>query len=593
LHTFCVTIWACLYAFHIVATAITTDDCWFDSMTTIRVGMAQVNPTVGDLDGNAELIKSFMSKAEDLGLDLLAFPEMVITGYPPLDLLPPKEIRTQSGDLPAGPLEFISKNRSLTERLSEQAPRLISILGFVDHDRSDIYNAAAVCHNGKIVQVVRKTLLPTYDVFDELRYFKPAARNDPTTVIVAGNQVRLGVSICEDLWDEELRYERHVIGDLVQKGADIVVNINASPFYVGKRLVREKLLKSKATALKRPFFYANMVGGQDELVFDGESLAVDSRGELVGIGKAFEEDLVIVDLELRLGTAQTIQSRPYDNEQSVFMALVLGVRDYFRKTGFKKAVIGLSGGIDSALTAAIAVEALGQENTVGVSMPSRYSSDHSKRDAESLSRNLGITYLTIPIDEVFKAYERTLEDTLEKRPVDVTEENIQARIRGNILMALSNKFGYLVLTTGNKTELALGYCTLYGDMSGGLAVIGDVSKSEVYALAEFYNRRRGFEAIPKCSITKIPSAELKPDQYDPFDYSVVSPLVDEIIENRRSVKELAGLGYDPSLAEEILSRVRSAEYKRRQAAPSIKITRKAFGIGWRMPIVNRSREEQL
>jgi NAD+ synthase (glutamine-hydrolysing) len=555
--------------------------------------MAQVNPTVGDLDGNAELVKSFMSKAEDLGLDVLAFPEMVITGYPPLDLLPPKEIRTQSGDLPAGPLEFISRNRLLTERLAEQTPRLISILGFVDHDRSDIYNAAAVCHNGKIVQVVRKTLLPTYDVFDELRYFEPAARNDPTTVIVAGNQVRLGVTICEDLWDEELRYERHVIDDLVQKGADVVVNINASPFYVGKRLVREKLLKSKATALRRPFFYVNMVGGQDELVFDGESLAVDSRGELVGIGKSFEEDLVIVDLELKLGTAPTIQSRPYDKEQSVFMALVLGVRDYFRKTGFKKAVIGLSGGIDSALTAAIAVEALGQENVVGVSMPSRYSSNHSKRDAESLSSNLGITYLTIPIDEVFKAYERTLEGTFEKRPVDVTEENIQARIRGNILMALSNKFGYLVLTTGNKTELALGYCTLYGDMSGGLAVIGDVSKSEVYALAEFYNRRRGFEAIPKCSLTKIPSAELKPDQYDPFDYSVVSPLVDEIIENRRSVKELAGLGYDPSLAEEMLSRVRSSEYKRRQAAPSIKITRKAFGIGWRMPIVNRSREEQL
>lgn len=588
-----VTIWACLYAFHIVATAITTDERWFDSMTTIRVGMAQVNPTVGDLDGNAELVKSIMSKAEDLGLDLLAFPEMVITGYPPLDLLPPKEIRTQSGDLPAGPLGFISKNRSLTERLAEQAPRLISILGFVDHDRSDIYNAAAVCHNGKIGQVVRKTLLPTYDVFDELRYFKPAARNDPTTVTVAGNQVRLGVSICEDLWDEELRYERHVIGDLVQKGADIIVNINASPFYMGKRLVREKLLKSKATALKRPFFYVNMVGGQDELVFDGESLAVDSRGELVGIGKAFEEDLVIVDLELRSGTAPTIQSPPYDKEQSVFMALVLGVRDYFRKTGFKKAVIGLSGGIDSALTAAIAVEALGQENIVGVSMPSRFSSDHSKRDAESLSRNLGITYLTIPIDELFKVYERTLESTFEKRPVDATEENIQARIRGNILMALSNKFGYLVLTTGNKTELALGYCTLYGDMSGGLAVIGDVSKSEVYALAEFYNRRRRFEAIPKRSITKIPSAELKPDQYDPFDYSVVSPLVDEIIENRRSVKELVALGYDPSLAGEMLSRVRSAEYKRRQAAPSIKITRKAFGIGWRMPIVNRLREEQL
>lgn len=562
-------------------------------MTTLRVGMAQVNPTVGDLDGNAELVKSFIKKAVDLAVDLLAFPEMIITGYPPLDLLPPREIRTQSGHLPSGPLQFIERNRSIVERLAEQAPEMISVFGFVDHDRSDIYNAAAVCHNGKIVQIVHKTLLPTYDVFDELRYFKPAARNEPTTVTVAGKRLRLGVSICEDLWDEELRYEHRVIGDLVQNGAEIVVNINASPFYVGKRLVREKLLKSKATALRRPFFYVNMVGGQDELVFDGESLAVDSQGELVGIGRPFEEDLVIVDLEIASGTAPTAKSLPYNKEESVFMALVLGVRDYFRKTGFKKAVIGLSGGIDSALTASVAVEALGRENVVGIYMPSRYSSDHSRRDAESLSENFGITYLTIPIDEILRAYEKTLEQPFERRTADVTEENIQARIRGNMLMALSNKFGYLVLTTGNKTELALGYCTLYGDMSGGLAVIGDVSKSEVYALAKHYNERRGFEAIPKSSIAKVPSAELKPNQYDPFDYSVVSPLVDEIIENRRSIKELTELGYDHKLAEDILDRIRSAEYKRRQAAPSIKISRKAFGIGWRMPIVNRSREEQL
>jgi len=562
-------------------------------MTTLRVGMAQVNPTVGDLDGNGELVKSFIKKAVDLDVDLVAFPEMVITGYPPLDLLPPREIRTQSGDLPSGPLKFVERNRSIVERLAEQAPEMISVLGFVDHERSDIYNAAAVCHNGKIGQIVHKTLLPTYDVFDELRYFKPAARNDPITVTVAGRELRLGVSICEDLWDEHLRYESHVIGDLVQNGAEVVVNINASPFYAGKRLVREELLKSKAISLKRPFFYVNMVGGQDELVFDGESLAVDSRGEVVGIGRPFEEDLVVVDLEITSGTASAAKSPPYNKEESVFMALVLGVRDYFSKTGFKKAVIGLSGGIDSALTAAIAVEGLGRDNVVGVYMPSRYSSDHSRRDAESVSKNLRVTYLTIPIDEILKAYERTLERPFERRSADVSEENIQARIRGNILMALSNKFGYLVLTTGNKTELALGYCTLYGDMSGGLAVIGDVSKSEVYALAEYYNRRRGFEVIPKSSITKIPSAELKPNQYDPFDYSVVSPLVDEIIENRRSIKELTDLGYDLKLADDILSRIRSAEYKRRQAAPSIKVSRKAFGIGWRMPIVNRSREERL
>jgi len=555
--------------------------------------MAQVNPTVGDLDGNAELVKSFIEKAEDLKVDLLAFPEMVVTGYPPLDLLPPREIRTENGNLPSGPLKFIARNRLLAERLAEQARELVSVFGFVDHDGSNIYNAAAICHAGIIIQVVHKTLLPTYDVFDELRYFQPAVRNDPITLTLGEKRLVLGVSICEDLWDEELRYQRHVVGDLARKGAEVIVNINASPFYAGKRHVREKLLKLKAAALNLPFFYVNMVGGQDELVFDGESLAVDARGELVGIGKRFEEDLVIVDLETESRTALAVSPPPYDKDDAIFSALVLGVRDYFRKTGFKKGVIGLSGGIDSSLTAAIAVEALGRENVVGVYMPSRYSSDHSRRDAESLSRNLGITYLVIPIDEIFKVYEKALAETIQKRPPDVTEENIQARIRGNILMALSNKFGYLVLTTGNKTELALGYCTLYGDMSGGLAVIGDVSKSEVYALAEYYNRRRRFEAIPRSSITKIPSAELKPDQYDPFEYTVVSPLVDEIIENRRSVKDLTGMGYDAKLVDDILRRIRSAEYKRWQAAPSIKITRKAFGIGWRMPIVNRSREGAL
>jgi NAD+ synthase (glutamine-hydrolysing) len=555
--------------------------------------MAQVDPTVGDLDGNAELVKSFIEKAEALQVDLLAFPEMVVTGYPPLDLLPPREIRTENGDLPSGPLKFIARNRQVAERLAEKARKLVSIFGFVDHDGSNIYNAAAVCHAGMIIQVVHKTLLPTYDVFDELRYFQPAVRNDPVTLKLGEKRLVLGVSICEDLWNEELRYQRHVVGDLARKGAEIIININASPFYAGKRHVREKLLKSKAAALKLPFFYVNMVGGQDELVFDGESLAVDGRGELVGIGKRFEEDLVIVDLETDSRAAPAVSPPPYDKDDAMFSALVLGVRDYFRKTGFKKGVVGLSGGIDSSLTAAIAVEALGRENVVGVYMPSRYSSDHSRRDAESLSKNLGITCLVIPIDEIFKAYEKTLAETFQRHPPDVTEENIQARIRGNILMALSNKFGYLVLTTGNKTELALGYCTLYGDMSGGLAVIGDVSKSVVYALAEYYNRRRRFEAIPKSSITKVPSAELKPDQYDPFEYTVVSPLVDEIIEHRRSVKDLTGMGYDAKLVDDILRRIRSAEYKRWQAAPSIKITRKAFGIGWRMPIVNRSREEAL
>jgi NAD+ synthase (glutamine-hydrolysing) len=555
--------------------------------------MAQVNPTVGDLEGNAKLVASYIKKGEDLKIDVLAFPEMVITGYPPMDLLPPREARTESGGLPSGPLKFLAKNLLWAQELSEQTSNMVSIFGFVDHDRSNIYNAAAVCQQGKIVQVVHKTLLPTYDVFDELRYFAPATESSPIVVTVAGTRLVLGVSICEDLWDEELRYQRHVIADLVRKGAEVVININASPFYSGKRLVREKLLKSKATEFRQPFFYVNMVGGQDELVFDGESLAVDSRGELVGIGKRFEEDLTVVDLNTEDGTAQTVPSQRYDKDEIIFGALVLGVRDYFRKTGFKKALIGLSGGIDSSLTAAIAVEALGHENILGVYMPSRYSSDHSKSDAESLSENLGISCLTISIEETFRAYENTLAETFEGFSSDVTEENVQARIRGNILMALSNKLGYLVLTTGNKTELALGYCTLYGDMSGGLAVIGDVSKPEVYALAEYYNRRRGFEAIPRNSIEKVPSAELKPAQYDPFDYKIVSPLVDEIVENRRSTEELVSMGYESKLVADIIKRICAAEYKRRQAAPAIKITRKAFGIGWRMPIVNRYREEEF
>lgn len=561
-------------------------------MTNLRVGMAQVNPTVGDLDGNAQLVESYMKKAQEVGVELLVFPEMVITGYPPLDLLPPREIRTEEGRLPSGPLGFISKNKQLAKTLAKQSKSLVSVFGFVDHDGSNIYNSAAVCQNGKIIGVVHKTLLPTYDVFDELRYFQPAASNAPIPLTIAGKTVTLGVSICEDLWDEELQYPRHVVSELAGKGAEVIVNINASPFYDGKGLVREKILKSKAISLRRPLFYVNMVGGQDELVFDGESLAVDSKGSLVGIGKRFHEDLVAVDLDVQSGTAPSIIPPAYDKNEDIFAALVLGVRDYFRKTGFRKAVIGLSGGVDSSLTAAIAVEALGHENVVGLYMPSRYSSDHSRRDAEALSKNLRITYTAIPIDEIFQAYEKTLKQPFEGHPADVTEENIQARIRGNILMAFSNKFGYLVLTTGNKTELALGYCTLYGDMSGGLAVIGDVSKSEVYALAEYYNHRRGFEAIPKSSITKIPSAELKPDQYDPFDYGVVSPLVDEMIENRRSFKELVDMGFDPKLVDDIVGRIRSAEYKRWQAAPAIKITRKAFGIGWRMPIVNHFREEE-
>jgi NAD+ synthetase len=338
-----------------------------------------------------------------------------------------------------------------------------------------------------------------------------------------------------------------------------------------------------------------MVGGQDELVFDGESLAIDAKGNLIGVGKQFEEDLVLVDIKLPegVGTSNGICEPRYDREREMFNALVLGVNDYFRKTGFKRALIGLSGGIDSSLVAVIAAEALGRENVTGVSMPSRHSSEHSKSDAETLADNLGIEFLSIPIEPVFNAYEQALTPHFKGRPPDVAEENLQSRIRGNILMALSNKFGHLVLATGNKTELALGYATLYGDMSGGLEVIGDVSKMEVYALARYYNRKIERPVIPENCFSKIPSAELRPDQYDPFDYQIVSPLVDDIVENRLSRSELIEKGYPEHIVDDTIRRVRSAEYKRRQAPPTIKITKKAFGLGWKMPIVNKFSEQAL
>jgi len=394
----------------------------------------------------------------------------------------------------------------------------------------------------------------------------------------------LGASVCEDIWDEEVGYGVKVVDALATRGAGLIVNINASPFHLGMRETRLRILRRKAKALRVPIFYVNLVGGQDELVFDGESLAVDADGRLIGVGKQFEEDLVIVDL--KQGTPEIPVPHP-EPEQEMFDALVVGVRDYFRKTGFQHAFVGLSGGIDSSLVGAIATEALGKENVTGVSMPSRYSSDHSKSDAYALATNLGIEYQTISIEPIFTAYLEQLKVPFKGRLADVAEENIQSRIRGTLLMALSNKFGGLVLATGNKTELALGYATLYGDMSGGLEVIGDVGKTQVYALARYYNRKSGRSVIPESSLRKIPSAELKPDQFDPFDYAMVSPLADDIIENRLSRQELVAKGYDPKVVDDSLRRARLAEYKRRQAAPVIKITKKAFGLGWKMPIVNK------
>ncbi len=549
--------------------------------------MAQINATVGDLHGNARLVSEYIRKATEANAELVVFPEMTITGYPPLDLLPPHETRPPAGTWKPAQEEFVRLNKQLVLDLAKEVTAVTAVIGFVDYDDYNLFNAAAVINQGRVRSITHKTLLPTYDVFDEQRYFTPAVVNTPVTVEVGGHAVTLGTSICEDIWDEEVGYAVKVVDTLGQHGARIIVNLNASPFHAGIRLVRLNILRRKAKRLGVPIFYVNLVGGQDELVFDGDSLAVDAQGRLIGIGKQFEEDLVLVDVDSNGVGDREISEPPYNRGREMFDALVLGVRDYFGKTGFKRALVGLSGGIDSSLVAVIAAAALGKENVTGVSMPSRFSSDHSKSDAKLLAENLGIESFTIPIEPIFISYLDQLKPEFEDRPPDVAEENLQSRIRGNVLMALSNKFGGMVLATGNKTELALGYATLYGDMSGGLEVIGDVSKMEVYGLARYYNNKEGRPVVPENCFKKIPSAELKPDQYDPFDYAVVSPLVDEVIENRLSRAELIMKGYPEKVVEDTLRRIRGAEYKRRQAAPAIKITKKAFGLGWKMPLVNK------
>jgi len=545
--------------------------------------MAQINPTVGDLEGNARIILEYARRATEAGADLVAFPEMAMTGYPPLDLLPPRETRPPSGNRRPQQEDFVRLNMQYVHDLSKEIRSITAVVGFVDYDETNLFNAAAVISQGKLNSVIHKSLLPTYDVFDEQRYFTPALVNNPLQVEIRSQPVFLGTSICEDLWDEAVGYGVQVIDALAKEGAKIIVNINASPFHHGMRETRLNILTRKAKRLGIPIFYVNMVGGQDELVFDGESMAVDGKGRLIAVGKQFEEDLVIIDIP----TEHELPPPARVPEQEMLDALVLGVRDYFRKTGFEHAYIGLSGGIDSSLVAVIAVTALGKENITGVSMPSRYSSSHSKSDARVLAENSGIELLTIAIEPIFVTYLEQLKQPFKEGPADVAEENLQSRIRGSLLMALSNKFGGLVLATGNKTELALGYATLYGDMSGGLEVIGDVSKTEVYALSRYYNQKAGRTVIPESCFSKIPSAELKTDQFDPFDYAIVSPLADDIIENRLSRAELLRKGYDESVVDDCLRRVRFAEYKRRQAPPVIKITKKAFGLGWKMPIVNK------
>ena len=552
----------------------------------LRIAMAQMNPTVGDLKGNVKRIGQFIEQAKSNKADLIVFPELCVTGYPPQDLLYERS--------------FVRENKRVLFGTMGGFSGIVAIVGFVDYEGELLRNSAAVFEDGAHLGTVHKTLLPTYDVFDEARYFEPQNRDKikPVEASLGGRRVKLGVEICEDLWDD--RYRVKVTDILCRNGADFIVNISASPFYVGKRFERIELLKKKSLKNRTPIFYTNMVGGQDELVFDGQSIAVDCEGKIIAFGPQFEEALVYVNIDMESKTAAEVELPKYDKEEEMFNALVLGVRDYFHKTGFERAVVGMSGGVDSSLTTCIATDALGKDNVIGVSMPSKYSSDHSKADAQLLARNLGIFFVQFSIQDVVESYRSTLDSPLKRirehfgvEEVDddpVADENIQPRVRGNSLMDISNRLArlrILVLNTGNKTELALGYCTLYGDMTGGLGVLGDVSKLEVYKLAEYVNRRAGREIIPISVLKKKPSPELKEGQFDPFNFDVVSPLVDEIIENRRGRQELVEMGYPKDVVDDVYKRIRSSEYKRWQAPPCIKITRKAFGIGWKMPIVNK------
>ena len=508
---------------------------------------------------------------------MVVFPELAITGYPPRDLLHKSR--------------FIPDNLAMLERLAAATGETGLLVGYVGRNERqpgrEATNSVALLQHGKILATRAKMLLPTYDVFDEDRYFEPAQENAP----VDFNGRKIGLTICEDVWNDEAfwderRYLRNPARELVEAGAEILFNVSASPWHLGKDRLRVEMLSSLVAQIRRPFVYCNAIGGNDELLFDGASLAFDAAGRLITQGAMFREDFLLLDTD----TAAPVAPTSLADEEALYRALVLGVRDYFQKCGFQSAVLGLSGGIDSALTAVIAVEALGAENVRGVSLPSQYSSQGSLDDARILAENLGIRYDIVPIQPVFEPVKGQLSDIFAGRSEDTTEENIQARLRGVILMAMSNKFGSLLLTTGNKSELAVGYCTLYGDMCGGLAVISDVPKTMVYRLSEWINRDR--EIIPRASITKPPSAELRPDQTDQDSlppYDVLDAILEAYVVGGKSRAEIVAAGFDQPTVERVARLIDLNEYKRRQAAPGLKITSKAFGVGRRMPIAQRYR----
>ena len=564
-------------------------------MKNVRIAIGQINTVVGDLEGNKKKILSFAEEAAGKGADLIVFPELSVTGYPPEDLL-------------LKPY-FIKENIKCLKKIAEEIRGIVAVLGFADEKSGSIYNSAAVIHNKKIVYVYHKMHLPNYGVFDEKRYFKPGTDNK----LIKIKDMRFCVNICEDMWVKDER--------LKVKGAQFLVNISASPYHTDKIKEREKIIGDKAKKLKMPVVYCNLVGGQDELVFDGRSALFGKDGKIIAEARAFEEDLLVFDLASgkipqkmepprakargSLGgilSGHCLSSRsvrdlagrecikPIPRDEEIYSALVLGVKDYLRKNNFTKAALGLSGGIDSALVACIAKDALGRGNVLGLSMPSRYSSRETQKDSEIIAKNLGIKFKKAPIDNIFASYLDALGPHYKGLEPNIAEENIQARIRGNMLMAFSNKFGYLVLNTGNKSETSAGYCTLYGDMAGGFGVIKDVPKRLVYHLAGYVNRREGKDIIPKSVFKRAPTAELKPDQKDqdtlpPYDF--LDRVIDLYVEKNKGFREIVKKLGHKDIVKKVLNMIDYSEYKRRQAPPGVKITPMAFGKDRRMPITNK------
>jgi NAD+ synthase (glutamine-hydrolysing) len=542
----------------------------------MKIGFAQLNPIVGDLRGNFEKIANAYDRLAAAGADLVLTPELAITGYPPQDLV----FKSR----------FVPETLAMLEKLHARIGKTPLLVGFVDRNEGrgkPFYNAAALLELGQPIRKTYKTLLPTYDVFDEDRYFEPGRGSEPLSI----QGKKIGVTICEDIWTEHYLprplYDVEPVRGLIEKGADIIVNLSASPFNLHKPAVRYEMVGALARTYQRPICYCNAVGGNDQLVFDGTSIAVNSSGALIAQLKSFCEEEAIVDTETR----STIEFHEGKTAAELFAALSLGLRDYVHKCGFKSVVLGLSGGVDSAVVAAIAVDALGAENVVGVSMPSQYSSSGSISDALALAKNLGIKCLQVPIAKSFETFKAQFGEIFASLPEDTTEENMQPRLRAMTLMALSNKFGHLLLTTGNKSELAVGYCTIYGDMAGGLAVISDVPKTLVYDLARWINSDYASrELIPRSTIDKPPSAELKPNQIDQDTlppYEVLDEILRLYVEENLSARDIIGHGFDEETVRWVQRRVDLNEYKRQQAAPGLKVTARAFGVGRRMPIAQK------